>query len=260
MALAIVAVLEGDPPRRVRLDVSGLTGADTFSIVRVQQDGEVPVRGETDRVVLGDAWVAYDYEYPLGADQGFAYVVETTTGTTVERSSPTATIVVESDDVWLRDLFRPERSVVLRVVSLDDLGYEQRAGSFYVIGRANPVVVSDVRAGFAGTMEVATLDSDERAALLAILVEGLPLMLQLDSKYDVPTSYVSVGAVVEHRASAYGDEPARTWDLPLTQIDRPALALVSSDYRYSDVAAAYDTYRVLLDSEASYLDLYESVG
>jgi hypothetical protein len=76
----------------------------------------------------------------------------------------------------------------------------------------------------------------------------------------VPTSYVAVGSLVEHRPSRYGDEPARTWSLPLTQIDRPALPLVSSDYRYSDVAAAYDTYRIVLDNEATYLDLYASVG
>jgi hypothetical protein len=186
--------------------------------------------------------------------------VETTTDATVERSPETPTIVVVTDDVWLRHLFRPDLSVRLTVMGVGDLTYEQRVGSFHVIGRANPVVISDVRDGYAGNLEVVTLDAGERDGLLALLADGLPLLLQLDSRFNLLTSYVAVGPVAEHRVSRIGDRPARTWLLPLTQIDRPALPLVSSDYRYSDVAAAYDTYRVLLDNEATYLDLYESVG
>lgn len=248
----------------IRLTLRELHVGQLISIWRVTPDGaRTLVRGPDglyDRVPIdSDELIVEDYEAPLGVP--ITYWVETysaSTGALTERRQTDPPVVLDPGDpngVWLKDPANPQRNMRLVVQSGGgpDWTRPARSAEYVVRGRQNPIVVSDVRGGRAGDLQVWTRDDAERDALRLLLSSGTPLLWQTAPGFGVGQVYVTVGDVTEARVSPYGREPWRGWTLPLTETDMPTSGVNGSAGRtWRDVLTEFATWQDVLDSYATW--------
>jgi hypothetical protein len=110
---------------------------------------------------------------------------------------------------------------------------------FRPIGRATAVVrTDDVRYEPTFDLQVGTRTLDEEAALIALLTDGSPLLLQVGYEGQTRRDYVwvSVGEVTEAPVNPAWDDTYTAWTLPCTVTDAPAGTL-QSQRTWDDVMA-----------------------
>lgn len=239
-----------DPPR-VRLDVAG-TGESSTTITRLDPDGRTsPVRTADGNALplLGGVGLLYDYEAPFGAAVSYSSV-----------ESPavvSGSVTVDSSQVWLVHPGIPVLSMPVMVSALGPRSHKVTRAVHYPMGRPTPVVQTDgARKSAEYLLTLLTTADDERAALADILSDTGPLLLNVpvSKGWGITAEYVSVGDITENRVTRFVGEPMRTWELPLTVVDRP-VGGSQSERTYVDVLVDNATYSALMPKYATYLDL-----
>lgn len=245
----------------ITVTMRDLIAGDEVSLYRVAADGvRTLVRGSlglVDRQVTnGDLMTIEDYEAPLEAPVSYQAEVRSPGATTVREYHNTEVVRLTHDDanmVWLKDVLEPQRNLAVVAKTPPSWSRSVEQGEFRVRGRRNTVVLSDVRAGLQGELEVITRDDGERQHLHWLLNTGHALLFQAAPGMGVDDMYVSVGEAGENRVVSYAREPWRTWSLPLTEVDRPTGGSAGSAGRtwqdirvenatWGDVLAKYDTW------------------
>ncbi|MEU0860615.1 hypothetical protein ABZ352_35410 [Streptomyces griseofuscus] len=251
----------------VALTVNGLTTGGTgwlWTLTRIDSAGtSAPVRGWlgdlTTQTVTGDVAVITDYEAPLGVPVQWRVTLKDPygTGLFIYTSDP-VTIDASPTAVWLKDPGLPTRSVQVTVATpMPSWTTAARQGVSTVRGRALPVVISDVRAGKTGTLNVVTETDDDRAALDWVLSSGNVLLLQWPPGWGEDDIYVSVGDVQKDPVVDFAEFHDRTWTLPLTQVDRPIGGITGSpDRTWQTVKGSGGTWFDVLSDATSWLDVY----
>jgi hypothetical protein len=194
-----------------------------------------------------DRWVRYEAELTCdGATQHFLFSHWT------KLRVPQPQVADKCVPVLVSDLYDTERSVWTGLLSIDALSYAGRNESFNVIGRHNPVFVSDVRNGPTTTLSVLTRTFAERSLFLSVVYPGRILLIRnpnrrfgienglevLQYGYPEDNWYVAVGDVTEERIASDAGVPLRKFSFDVTLVDRPA-ALIENQMSRS--------YRVLRD-------------
>jgi hypothetical protein len=257
MALGTVtftAVIDGTS-RWIVLSVS-CTGMTAASIYRITPDGTRAVRNALNKAGAG-ALNAADYETPQ--NQALSYIAVVTDGTL----SKTSSIAVVSGTIdrgadVLFGLTNPLATVPVNVVGIPDLATSPPQEVVRVVGRADPIVVSDVRSYPTGTLMLATVDDAERLAINSILAGGS--ILAFSPRY--PTYgfddvwYLSIGGVAEKRASEVVTDPAREWDLAFQRIAPPPADFIGPAFAtWNDIYVSGDTWGAILPAGTTWLQI-----
>lgn len=240
-----------------------LDSGAAFTLYRVVGAAQTVVRGPDgwlQGVVLSsEQMTVEDYEAPLGVPVRYRYsMVSVTTGAaTGDGISDEVTLTVSDPSAcWVKNPLQPERNVLLRAATAPDWQRPIEQAEYRIRGRRNSVVLSDVRGGLAGTLEVWTDNDDQRQALHFALDTGSVLLIQFAPGLGLEDAYYAVGQAVEGRIVPYGGEPRRRWQLPLTQVDAPIGGVGgTAGWTVQDVISTYDTVQQVFDSYATVLDL-----
>lgn len=197
----------------------------------------------------------YDTEAPL--DVPLYYRTEACANSTLTATSSEVT-VDSSNGLWLKDPLRPfnDRRLILQsdgtecipgralyFGGLTDESYANRTDLPVVINRRNPIPSSSVRGGMASQLGIVARTFIDRDALKDTLAPGTPLFLQGPVKYGFDDMYLAVGDVTIGRMSIDMKRQWRRFDLPFTEVDRPAgLATGVLGARWRDMCDVYPTF------------------
>lgn len=221
-------------------------------------DGNVPVLSTT-----GVGWTGYDHEAPL--DQAVTYQATSTQapGTTITSSAVTVASDTSylSSTIWVTHPLQPALSRLLLVADIPDRTRPARVGVLRVIGRADPVAVTDTRLAGSGEISAITTTSAETLALRALLADGGVLLIRPPGTWDTPWMYVAVGDVAEVGIAGVGTDQWRQWRMPYTAVARPAgLGAGPVGATWNDATVAYATWTALIAGEATWNALVVKPG
>lgn len=223
MAVTIAAAVQGD--KSVLITLGTVTAAGYATVTR--SDGVIVRSFNAKSVAIGTN-TAYDYEPPQNTALTYSVVIRNLAGSTLESAGP-VTAAAEVD--WSADriyaLTPVNTGLNVNIVKAPDRERDIVRDVVRVIGRTDPLVTSDVRQSWSGSLEVVTLTSADATTLRSILATGQPIALaQQYQTYPLsPVEYFSVGKVSEKPASRLATSAAVTiqWVLEVDSITAPPL-------------------------------------
>lgn len=230
--------------------------ATQFTIYRVTADATQAVRGALRKESLG-VLAAADYEAPQNTP--LAYYAEATDGVQTRVSQivrPDGVIDRGGDVVF--GLTNPLAWLRVNVEGLPELVAKGRRDVVDVVGRADPVAVSDVRSFPSGTLTLITLEEGERLALTRLLADGGLLAFSPRSPQFGFTDvwYFSIGDVREARTSTLGLEPSRRFALDVQRVAPPPADFIGPAFRtWGDLLESGVTWGELLMRGTTWLQL-----
>ena len=220
-----------DPSNRWVVLTLTATGMTKATIYRSSADGTQAVRGAFNVDAPGSLVVA-DYEAPQGVS--LSYFARTSDGTgSYDSSVAVTTGAIDRGGDVVFGLANPLAWLPLNVIGIKALAYESNIKLVNVLGRPDPIAVSDVRKFPSGTLEVYTLEDSERLSLLSLLTGSSVMAFSpSDPAYGFSDVwYFAVGKVTESRVSPLGTEPARKFSLEVTRIAPPPAEFVGPAFR-----------------------------
>lgn len=263
-ALALTAVVAHDDTASITLTLRELVVGQLLTIYRVLSDGSrTLVRGPAGLynqtpITAGEV-IVEDYEAPLGVPVGY-YIEMLTAGSQTPgyRSSETVTLAPgDINECWLKDPGQPQRNTKVLVAKAPDWQRAIEQAELRVRGRRNSVILSDVRGGLEGDLQIWTRSDDERDALHWLLDSGNVILWQAVPGMGVSDMYVTVGQITEARVGGTAMEPWRAWTLPLKQVDMPTTTGVagSAGRTWQDVLTGFSSWQAVLDSYETWEDI-----
>jgi hypothetical protein len=221
------------------------------------------IRGGSAITVDANVLPVDDYEFAADVQNTYRVQVYDSTSALLWTFTDaiTPTLGLASSQVWLKDLGAPYLNQIVTVSSAGDITRASRTGTFDIVGSAFPVAVTDVRAGRAYQLTLATETTTDDTNLDALLATGDVLYLHAPTGFPLPSGYYAVGDTTRTwQELTPAQNPARWTALPLTEVAAPAAdvvggtatwtAVVSSYATWDDVVAAADTWNDLVDSIA----------
>jgi hypothetical protein len=212
--------------------------------------------GESIPVVAGYLSVS-DHECPF--DVPVSYVVAQAIPVGSETGTSNVVTLASNGQTWLKDPTSPGRNLIIPVMtSMTGATRAAQAGVFTILDRANPVVVSTVRASMAATLTCYTLTDSQEQAMIDALGSGSVLLLSGPAA-EIGAMYIAIGDVGAEMVGLV-TEPARLWTLPFQVVDRPigvtspnnvdrTWRAVKTKYATcADLTATGKTWQVLIDS------------
>lgn len=170
----------------------------------------------------------------------------------------TVTITPDMPVVWLKNPRRPNLNTKIVVTDFSSVTRPARSGVFDVIGRTNPIAVTDVRGSRRYTLSVTTADLAAAEDLDARLAQGDPVLVHTPPEAPFPGGYYVVGDVDFDRHSKR--TLRRFVTLPLTGVAAPAGTVYSITATCADILAAYPTIAALLAAEPTCADVLDYVA
>jgi phosphoribosylformylglycinamidine (FGAM) synthase PurS component len=245
---------------RVRLAGSGLpynvTRVEVWRYDTATLTNAVLVRGSGLAAGPGDVIRVDDYEFAAGVANTYelrAYAGSTLLGTARVLITPAL------GSVWLKNVARPYLNRAVTVTGFSDVAMPARGAVFEVLGRRDPIAVTEVRGSKRFELELMAADAAEAEAIELALSFGDTLFLHVPAGCGVPGSmHAFVGDVTVARRAQRAVR--RYLTLPLTQVAAPAGAVVGSTVTWQGVLSAYPTWADLLAAKASWLDVLQSVS
>lgn len=219
------------------------------------------VRGGQGLSMLTGLAVIYDTEYPFGA----AIRYQARQDQAPQEVSNIATFTDPGDPCLMHigDPIVPALGAWFEVTSRPELETEGRSSIVTIVGRREPVAVTDVRGAFSGSTQLYCPSHAEVLSLRSLNSSGRPLVLRYPSDWDEPVVYVVVGTMAETRVSGYGSDHRRWVALPWTEVAQPfgdvqqrlgSTYQALKDYVPDEGAVPLD-YRGITDHNASYQQL-----
>lgn len=246
----------------VTVTMRELDPGTVMTLYRVVGSTQTIVRGPdgwiTGLVVTAAQMTVEDYEAPIGVDVVYRVEAYNDIGE-ISNFGTTAPVQLRLDDpsdCWVKDPLQPQRNLLLQAAAAPDWTRPIEASEYRIRGRRNSVILSDVRGGLVGTLQLWTVSDAERTALHYLLDTGNTLLVQVNPGLGLEDAYFAVGEVAEPRLIAYGGEPRRRWSLPLTQTDAPVGGVGgSAGWTVRDVLTTYSTALDVANGYGSVLDL-----
>ena len=241
---------------RMRLTISG--GGAGQTLRRADPNNvDSPVRSAEPLIYVGGGWAGDDYEFPHGAT--VTYEVVEPTG--ILNGTVTVTTPV-SRQSWLKSPNNPIQNVKIALVANPALRRVRRRGVHDVLGREDPIVVSDVQSSRTGTLELLTgnRDADEALGDALELSPVMLLVLPQNARMGSET-WVALGDVTETPLSPKFSTEAVRRTVEFTTVSRPPGGITGDPTAsYQGVLDTYATYQQLRDGKATYLAVLRGVG
>lgn len=264
LALPLNSVEAHDDTASITLTLRELTIGQLLTVYRVLPDGSrTLVRGPSglynQTLITADEVIVEDYEAPLGVEVSY-YIETLTAGSSTPNYRTTGTVTIDPGDrneCWLKDPGQPQRNLKALVARAPDWQRSIEQTEMRVRGRRNSVILSDVRGGLEGDLQIWTRSDDERDGLHWLLDSGNVLLWQAVPGMGVTDMYVTVGQITEARVTGYAPEPWRAWTLPLRQVDMPTTTGVagSAGRTWQDILTQFATWQDVLNAYATWEDL-----
>lgn len=251
---------------RVQVSAAGMDAQADVALVERSTDGInwTAVRGGTAAPVVAGvmAVTVDDYEFTDQAET-FYRVTGYDSVSGVPTDIAITDIVPELSGVWLKSPARPFLNTLVEVVFKNPAAVVRpaRTGVFDILGRTNPVAVSDVRKSRRWTMYVRTETYEDATSVDLALASGDVLHVHTPAGCPtdiIPGGYVTVGdATVEWHPLR---PESRLWTLPCTEVAAPAADVAGTAGTYQTVLDSYSDYADVLASHTSYAELLALVG
>jgi hypothetical protein len=259
-SLSITATaLPNNIPPAVRINVNDTRSpgqALQLTIMRTNPDGtRVPVRTSDGNPLQlsGGVGLVFDNEPVLGG------AVSYTSLEVPGISSPQVTVT--ASQAWLVHPGTPSKSIPIRF-GLHPARHRTRPvvrGVFNVLGRANPVVVTDgTRHGRMLSLALLLQDQAALDAFEALTADAATLLLSVPASlgYNIPTAYIAIGDIDALPVVDRVSEHLFIASMAYYEVDRPsggsraAWTLADVQARYGTLTAVQTAYRTLADVQA----------
>jgi hypothetical protein len=247
------------------VNYSAAPTATSVTIKRMDQDGSaVPVRGygqEYDRAPYSTSPVVLeDYEAPLGTRIWYSVEWFDSSGTLAARlftQTITSPVLPDGDYVWFKSPGLPALNVTVMMETAIKWERAARKTSLAIVGRKNPVDITDVRLGRTGTLSVLIWDEPSHVLFDQLLDPGLPVLIQAMPGYGLPGNlYLSVGDVSSESVVGVANDEGWRWTLAVNSVDRPEGGLQGSAAgTWQDVLGDYGTWSAVDASFPSWTEV-----
>jgi hypothetical protein len=168
------------------------------------------------------------------------------------------TITPEMDHAWLKFIARPFLNREITVTDWSDIERPSRSNAFNVVGRGDPVAVTEVQASRRFTIWAITETLEQADDLDLATSLGNLVYLHAPANAGFPSVYAMVGDIVQSRLSRYGTR--RRFEFPLTEVAAPGPDVVGSAATYQTLLSTYATYDAVWQAKDSYLEVAELIG
>lgn len=241
----------------VELDVTGIGLYSTITITRTNTvTGLVTTVRGADTVSTGGASAAvyFDYEAPLNVP-----VIYTITANTLDvYVADPVTIVVSGNVYWLKNVSREGLSTTVTVSTITVSREARILSKQNVLGRKNPIVVTDVRGGRSGSMSLLSYDSKAgKDAVINVLAPGDTLFFQAPAASEFPDMYFIAGTV-EEQWGGVSTDLTRVFSFDYTETDSPASTLSSIGFNSWLAVTNFGSWSDLLAKRVTWLDVLSS--
>ena len=166
----------------------------------------------------------------------------------------TASITPTLTTLWIKSIGRPflnTAAVPLKPVPIDES--EARNGVFEVIGRSDPVAITDVRANRGYVLRVLAETDEEQSRLDLLIESGDPIFLHLPADFPKPSMYAVIGA-------KSFDPLTGVYTLPLRKVAAPGPDVVGATATWQTVINTYATWADVIAANATWANLLELVA
>lgn len=250
-----------------RVQLVGTTWGATVTYVIVDRydttvltNPEVVRGGTRVEIGMGDTLRLDDYEFAPGVVNTYRVRAYNASDVEVPTYSYTQTITPALDTVWLKSVIYPFLNRAVQVVDYSDLDRPARGALIPVLGRRDPIAITEVRGPRSYTLTVRARDAQEREALEELFAFGDTVFVHVPYDGTVPESghffagNVSFDRVPKHNSTE------RYVQIPLTECARPDPAIVGSTATYAGLESAFATYADLAAALTTYLDVLTYVS
>lgn len=237
---------------RVRISSFGFDPSVVRAVVYAKADNQArftEVRGGKIAVENGDFLRPVDhYEFAAGLRTTYKIV-----GLSSPEGSPDVVVqeavVARQDsleDVWLKFIAMPFLNRKITLAGWGEIGRQSRNGEFNVIGRVDPVVVTDVHSSRRTTITALTRDSQETDELDLALAQGAPVYLHVPTHCALPTMYAVIGDYSHHPVSPRSQRSL--FDISITEVGAPPLSLFGATMTCQLLVNTYASCQEVLDT------------
>jgi hypothetical protein len=245
---------------RVRVEADALGVDATYATVDRSYNGGpwATIRGGGAIEVVSEVMQlpADDYEFATGREG--LYRVRSYDASDVLQETQTATITATVDTVWLKFVARPYLNRTVTVTDWSDIERVSRNGLFSVVGRPDPIAITDVHSSRSFTLSLLAETLDEADQLDFALSSGLVVLLHCPADCGVPTMYAAIGDYKQARTSRRGVR--RRFDIPLTEVAKPGPDVVGSAGTWQLLLDTFATWQEVLDENDSWSDVAQLIG
>lgn len=261
--------------------LTGLTGSSYYKVFRrdlsTSSDTLVRVAGAgTDGFVTvsGNTAAVSDYEFSFAMNLQYrlekysSLKVLTTTETAATSGVTPFPTGVYSGSAWLKDVYTPANSKYIIPTDFNSYSRSGRQTSLSVLGRANPVVITDVLAGKTGKISFVVADIGQGTVNAIFDYETMFNSGQIlffsslnPASIGIRDFYLSINGVdVNRMTPAYiSGDYVFTIDLDFTEVDPPATTTVDvSVNQWQQVLSSNADWAEVLSQHVSWLDVLQN--
>lgn len=226
-----IAAVAEDDEGRIWLTLDDTPGAGTTDAFEVQRSIDAGASWETIRTTDGGRITAtsgigraYDTEVGNGVTvlyRARALHIDSEFDTYSAWSASTTATAWQSRSWWLKSPSYPDLNIPVEVGGVSALEQDAGQGVFQPLGRRRPIVVSETRSGFRGTVRFVFDDAPARAEFDELLDLAEPLLLQAPPTDSWDDRFVMLGNLNRGRGF---DKSWVDWNvdtLPWVEVDAP---------------------------------------
>lgn len=246
---------------RIQLAAGALGVSATYAVFDRTSNGGITyetVRGGTSVPVSSQAAALDDFEFPAGV--ATTYRVRSYNASNVLQTTFTANITQDLDTVWLKVPAAPYMNRPVTVSYAGDKTREARAAVFDIVGRSNPVAVSDIRSSFSYEIRIRTFTREEEETLDYILQSGEILFFHLPLANNCMEGGYYVAGTVVWGPPGSRSRPDRIFSIPLRGVAAPGADVIATTYTWTSVIADYSTWTAVLADNATWSALLARTG
>lgn len=259
--IGLFVTVSYDPTRgRVRVKATGLDPSVVRVVVSSRRLGTsrwTEVRGGRVAVDVDGAMVRTVDDYEFVAGEGVEYrlvALSSAEGAPdVVVQQRIASISDTEETNWVKFIATPYRNRRVVLTDWSEVSRKSRVALYDVVGRSQPVAVTDVHTGRQFSVDLVAHTLAEREALDQAMGTGVPVFFQTPTSIACPSIYAVIGDYTYRRPARRSLRSIVT--VQLIEISPPPPSVVGSGltYRilgtqygaYADLHAAIDTYAEL---------------
>lgn len=244
---------------RVRVKATGLAPEVVRVVVYSRRLGTSrwsEVRGGRVGVLSGSmVRTVDDYEFTAGEGVEYKLVAlsssEGAPDVIVQQRIASIPDTVEA--VWFKFIATPYRNRKVILTDWTEVSRKSRVALYDVVGRGQPVAVTDVHTGRQFSVDLVAHTLAERDALDTALGTGVPVFFQTPTSIACPSIYAVVGDFSYRRPARKSLRSIVT--VQLIEISPPPPSVVGSGLTYQTLGTQYGAYADLRDAVMSYAEL-----
>lgn len=247
---------------RIRITATSLGASATYAVVDRTTNGinYTTVRGGTAATVTSQnlGSTLDDYEFPEGVS--ITYRIRSYNTSNVLQSTQTDTISATMSGVWLKFIARPYLNRQVEVLEVGSIARASRNGIFPVIGRSNPITVTDLHGSREVTLSVKTTTATQARNLDLALANGSPVFVHAPTDFFLESMYAVVGNFEQSILVPVTPFNVRKFDIPLTETSAPSANIVGYPGTWTILLNNYATWSTVATEFATWADVAELIG